>query len=215
MQREIEISTLLLPGKLCTWQFLYRNALPSRSQIYAKGENDMKIVEYKLDKKLIGLISDTHIPKRGRYIPPKVFEIFDRMGVELILHAGDLVEEKVLIELSALAPVESVAGNMDSLETREKLGEIKVIQSRDFSIAVVHGEGPRHEVADWAFNNFRNSKVDVIVFGHSHMPHVEYRENVLLVNPGSPVDPRGGSDPSCGSLFEENGVLKAKNFSLK
>ena len=175
----------------------------------------MKIVEYKLDKRRVGLISDTHIPKRGRYIPPKVFEIFDKMGVELILHAGDLVDEKVLIELSALAPVESVAGNMDPLETREKLGEIKVIQSRDFSIAVVHGEGPRQEVADWAFNSFRDSKVDVIVFGHSHMPHVEYRENVLLVNPGSPVDPRGGSDPSCGYLFEENGVLKAKNFSLK
>ena len=181
-------------------------------KINLKGES-MKIVEYKLDKKLIGLISDTHVPNRGRYIPPKVFEIFE--GMELILHAGDLVDEKVLDELKALAPVESVAGNMDLIETREKLGEKKIIQVGDFSIALMHGEGPRQEVANWAFDSFYNNKVDVIVFGHSHMPHVEYRENMLLVNPGSPVDPRGGSAPSCGCLFLEDGIFQARNISLK
>ena len=33
-------------------------------------------------------------------------------------------------------------------------------------------------------------KPDLVVFGHSHMPLYERQGNVVLFNPGSPVDPR-------------------------
>ena len=64
--------------------------------------------------KTIGLISDTHVPKRARCIPKKVFEIFET--VDYIIHAGDLVELAVVDELEQLAPVLAVHGNMDGLE---------------------------------------------------------------------------------------------------
>lgn len=42
----------------------------------------------------IGVISDTHVPVRARTLPGEVFEIF--AGVDLILHAGDLITLDVL-----------------------------------------------------------------------------------------------------------------------
>ena len=38
---------------------------------------------------LIGVISDTHIPDRSLKIPKAVFNVF--YGVDMILHAGDLI----------------------------------------------------------------------------------------------------------------------------
>ena len=32
--------------------------------------------------------------------------------------------------------------------------------------------------------------VDIVAFGHSHVPLIERRSGVLLVNPGSPTDRR-------------------------
>ena len=47
--------------------------------------------------KTVGLISDTHVPKRAMCIPKRVFEIFE--NVDYIIHAGDLVELAVVDEL--------------------------------------------------------------------------------------------------------------------
>ena len=62
--------------------------------------------------KTIGLISDTHIPKRAMCVPKRVFEIFE--NVDYIIHAGDLVELSVVDELEQIAPVLAVHGNMDT-----------------------------------------------------------------------------------------------------
>ena len=44
--------------------------------------------------KRIGVVSDTHIPTRGKILPPALFRLL--AGVDLILHAGDLVCAAVL-----------------------------------------------------------------------------------------------------------------------
>ena len=46
----------------------------------------------------LGVISDTH----GR-LRPEVFTHFD--GVDRILHAGDIGDPDILVELAAIAPV--------------------------------------------------------------------------------------------------------------
>ncbi len=61
--------------------------------------------------KIVGLISDTHVPVRARAIPKKVFAVFQ--NADFIVHAGDLVELAVIDELEQLAPVLAVHGNMD------------------------------------------------------------------------------------------------------
>ena len=46
-------------------------------------------------------------------------------------------------------------------------------------------------------------EVDILVSGHSHIAQLEKIKNVILVNPGSPTNPRL-SDPSV-ALMEING----------
>ena len=62
----------------------------------------------------VGVLSDTHVPTIVSALPPAIYDIFQ--GVDLILHAGDIVELSVLDDLRAIAPVEAVAGNVDSAE---------------------------------------------------------------------------------------------------
>ncbi len=42
--------------------------------------------------KTVGLISDTHVPKKAHYLPKKVLEIFEK--TDYIIHAGDLVRTR-------------------------------------------------------------------------------------------------------------------------
>ena len=74
--------------------------------------------------KTVGLISDTHVPKKARCIPKRVFEIFE--NVDYIIHAGDLVELAVVDELEQIAPVLAVHGNMDGLEVNSCLSKAQL-----------------------------------------------------------------------------------------
>lgn len=137
----------------------------------------------------IGVISDTHIPGRTATLPPIIFDYF--AGVDLILHTGDLVEEKVIDDLSALAPVEVVAGNNDPLSVFHRWGWKRIVEVGPWKIGMTHGHrGSAANTPDNAFRTFANEAVDVIVFGHSHKPFCEEREGILLFNAGSPTDKR-------------------------
>lgn len=148
----------------------------------------------------IGVLSDTHIPNRARQIPPVLFEIF--AGVDLLLHAGDLAEEKVLLDLQALAPLAAVAGNMDSLILQQQLGHKKILEVAGFRLGLTHGHqgSDRSKTPQRALAEFAADQVDCVVFGHSHQPFLEKINGVLLFNPGSPTDRRREPRHSCGLL---------------
>jgi hypothetical protein len=148
----------------------------------------------------IGVISDTHIPVRAKKLPAALPEIFT--GVDLILHAGDLVDRMVLDELAQIAPVEAVAGNMDPAGLVERLGRKRLIRAGDFLIGLVHGDegNPRVKTPQRALAAFTKTQVDAIVFGHSHQPFNERVGSILLFNPGSPTNRRREKFFSCGIL---------------
>ncbi|MDD5669687.1 MAG: YfcE family phosphodiesterase, partial [Candidatus Omnitrophica bacterium] len=61
----------------------------------------------------IGVISDTHVTSETKKLPPAVVDEF--RGVDMIIHAGDLVDLSVLKLLKTLCPnVKAVSGNMDN-----------------------------------------------------------------------------------------------------
>ena len=132
----------------------------------------------------IGVLSDTHIPTPHQALPAKVFELFQ--DVDLIFHAGDIVELSVLEELRALAPVEAVAGNMDGWDAQQKLPQKKVLQLGKYRVGLIHGKYKIDIQRDMILQEFEN--VDLIVYGHSHQPFWGTHGNVLFLNPGSPTD---------------------------
>jgi putative phosphoesterase len=132
----------------------------------------------------IGVLSDTHVPAIVRALPPVIFDIFK--GVDLILHAGDLVELSILDELRAIAPVEAVAGNMDDSEVHQELPTKKIIPLAGYSVGLIHG---KYQIAvQRSMIRKEFDMVDLIVYGHSHTPFWGKVDGVYFLNPGSPTD---------------------------
>jgi putative phosphoesterase len=125
---------------------------------------------------LIGLISDTH-----GLLRPEVFTVFD--GVDHILHAGDVGDADILVELEAIAPVTAVWGNTDGWELRERLPEVARVQLGGLVVVVVHGQQFGSPTPQAVVGRY--PEAGLVVFGHSHVPVVERVGAVLAVNPGS------------------------------
>ena len=148
--------------------------------------------------KIVGLISDTHIPKRAMCIPKKVFEVLK--DADFIIHAGDLVELSVIDELEQIAPVLAVHGNMDNQEVNAALPELNSLKIFDWKIGVMHdpnalqGSGKMMKIA-------KENGFNVFVYGHTHNSKIKWEGKTLYVNPGSPTDPASFMvKPSVGLL---------------
>lgn len=156
----------------------------------------------------IGVVSDTHLPRRGRQLPPQLLE--GLKGVDRILHAGDINRDWVLYELEELAPVEAVAGNTDDQDLQQWLGMKRIIRVGEVRIGLVHGHGESGTTLERARRAFRDEQVQGVVFGHSHIPFVEEREGILYLNPGSPTDKRRQEHFSFGVILVEGSRLQGE-----
>jgi hypothetical protein len=132
----------------------------------------------------VGIISDTHVPSAAARIPQDVLAAL--AGVSLILHAGDVTHQRALRQLGAIAPVEAVRGNCDSLA----LPATALVTVGGFTIGVAH-RGPWDETPDSLARLFQR-RVDCAVFGHAHVSRIARAGETLVLNPGSPTAPRDG-----------------------
>ena len=134
----------------------------------------------------VGVLSDTHVPSLVQSLPPVIFDIF--RGVDLILHAGDIVELSVLDKLRTIAPVEAVAGNMDDSEVLARLPQKKILTLGRYRVGLIHGKYKMDVQKEMVRKEF--DCVDLIVYGHSHTPFWGQIDGVYFLNPGSPTDKR-------------------------
>jgi putative phosphoesterase len=155
----------------------------------------------------IGLVADTHLlPRDGAVRLPA--ELVSALGdVDLILHAGDLCCREVLTALAGLAPVLAVRGNVDPAAIG--LPPHRVVRAGGLRVGLTHGHlGPGGSTPARVLRAFPDA--DVVVFGHSHRPVVVRRDGgPLLVNPGSPTQPRGLA-PTCALLHVGEGAPRAE-----
>lgn len=157
---------------------------------------------------MIGVISDTHMPKRALSLPKELIE--GLQGVDLILHAGDLTDESVITELEKIAPVYAVHGNVDPPELKDKLPEKRIIEYKGFRIGLTHGAGEHGSTLGRAMDAFRDEELQAIVFGHSHKPYNERINGMLIFNPGSPTDKRFEVFYSYGLIIPQETKLIGK-----
>jgi uncharacterized protein len=135
----------------------------------------------------IAIISDTHMPRRGRRLPDRC--VARLRAADLIVHAGDLITLSVLRELESYGPVVAVHGNVDDEMVRDALPETAAFDADGAQIAVVHDAGAA--AGRLARLRARFPEADAVIFGHSHLPLHEFGPDGLQIfNPGSPTDRR-------------------------
>ncbi|ABR54716.1 phosphodiesterase, MJ0936 family [Methanococcus vannielii SB] len=139
---------------------------------------------------IIGILSDTHIPKRADSLPKEIFEYF--FDVDLIIHCGDLTSKKVLEDLKKISKIIAVSGNMDNTDFPTEY-ELLI---DNFRIGIIHGNQihPRGDSLKMKYLCLENNW-DILISGHTHIPMIEEidiseNKKILLLNPGSPTVPR-------------------------
>lgn len=156
----------------------------------------------------IAVLSDTHL-RAGRTLPRFVWEHLTH--VDLIIHAGDLTHMGLIEELACVAPVRAVRGNCDGWDI--VLPDRDIVECESLRIGIIHGNAGRGKsTPERALNAFKDSPVDLIVFGHSHIPFMEWRNGILMFNPGSPTDKRREPQYSFGLLDIRQGKVQAKHL---
>lgn len=145
-----------------------------------------------MTKHRFGILSDTH-----GHVHRDIFTIFQR--VEAILHAGDVGHEGVLTELGILAPVYSVAGNMDY--STPATPPFRIEELPFGKVAITHGHRQPSDQPSRVNNlieTFSAHGVRGIIHGHSHQQFLEYKKGIFVVNPGAATKPRfGGMSSVC------------------
>jgi putative phosphoesterase len=151
----------------------------------------------------IGVISDTH-----GFLDPKIPELF--AGVEHILHAGDIGDPMIELELKFIAPVTLVTGNNDpGLSFKET--EVVTLAGRKFLIH--HIVNPRAP-ADKLKARIAKEKPDAVVFGHTHKRFCETIGGILFFNPGYAGKPKFGTERSAAILHCDEKEIRHEFISL-
>ena len=141
---------------------------------------------------LIGVISDTH-----GGLPKAALDAF--AGCDWIIHAGDICGQRILWELETVAPVIAVMGNCDWDDYGPTVHYTAAPLLDDVRFKIVHKRSGAALMAP---------ETRVVVFGHTHIPCVEWQQGVLWFNPGSATEPRGGHAASIGFIELDDGLIK-------
>jgi uncharacterized protein len=151
------------------------------------------------------VVADTHLPKRAKVLPPEVLAELE--ACEGVVHAGDWVDEATLDLLEERAAfVLGCAGNNDGPELHRRLPEVAWRELDGVRLAVVHETGPA--TGREARMDARFPDLDVLVFGHSHIPwDTTTPRGLRLLNPGSPTDRRRQPRCTYGVLGLDRGAV--------
>ena len=143
---------------------------------------------------VVGVISDTH----GLLRPEALAAL---RGADAIVHAGDIGGMEIIRALEKIAPVTFVEGNNDSRDgtdvVRVTLGGLRILLTH---ILPRPHTPHRHVLA-----SLRKEPTDVVVFGHSHLPHNEMIDGVRFFNPAS-AGPRRFDYPASVGIIDHRGA---------
>ena len=139
---------------------------------------------------LIGILSDSH----GQHLMVRrAVQLFSRLGVEHIIHCGDICGDHVFDELAG-RPLTFVWGNMDDVDSGllaylntlslTPPGSVPVrftLDGKHFAVFHGHEREFRHAEA----RGFDSLEADYVLHGHTHVPRDERMNGVRVINPGA------------------------------
>lgn len=119
--------------------------------------------------------------------------------VDLWLHTGDYAADANILYNGTGIETVCVRGNCDLIDDDNKIDEF--LEFEGYKIWLTHGhryiaDNIKADLGYWAKQLGQN----IVIYGHTHVPMFEYYAETILINPGSPTRPRGGSK-SCFAIL--------------
>lgn len=155
------------------------------------------------NKMKILVFSDSH-----RYLRNMTKVLQTHMSdTDLIIHLGDNISDTTLFtQLCPHIANINISGNCDfsmsNIESTFKLGKT------DITAFACHGH--YYNVKNGTDSLLREAKkqnAKIALFGHTHISHLEERDGILLINPGSISQPRGIEGASYAIINIENNII--------
>ncbi len=132
----------------------------------------------------IGVVSDTHNNLKN---VGHIVELFNRYGVERVIHTGDITQAKTLDVFSRLsAPLWGVYGNNDQeREALEAAARTHGFHFQDPPVELVWHDRHILLVHDpLEFQGVLSAHHDLALHGHTHLHRFERRAEQVFFNPG-------------------------------
>ena len=148
----------------------------------------------------VGIISDTH-----GYLDAQAVKSLK--GVDLIVHAGDIDTPEVLNLLKEVAPVTAVRGNMDRGPWANELPTTELISVDRTMLFALHDLN-RLDLDPSA------AGIHAVIHGHSHRPHMQTKNGVVFINPGSASQPRHNHPPTVAIVSVRDRFLEVEFVDL-
>ena len=129
------------------------------------------------------VVSDTH-GHAERLVPT----LKQAGKIDLLIHCGDIEGQENYIRKAAGCPCYMVAGNND---WSSRLDREITTNIDDYKVMITHGH--RYGVSlgvEHLLDEARSRGASWCLFGHTHKPLIDIRQNVVLLNPGSLSYPR-------------------------
>lgn len=135
----------------------------------------------------LGVVSDSH--GHGLWLE-RYLELCKRERYDAVFHLGDYDSDARWLEHRLDIPLFSVAGNCDMFSKKARMAEAAYGSHR---ILAVHGHLQDVKYGYDRLSYFaEDRRATIALFGHTHVPCVEWMGSVLLVNPGALMDGRYG-----------------------
>jgi putative phosphoesterase len=159
----------------------------------------------------IAIISDTHMPRDRRRLPPACQALLRES--DLIVHAGDFASLSVLHQLESYGAVVAVHGNVDDAGLRVRLPSTTLVEAGRARIGLVHDAGPARGRIARMRGLFPDA--EAVVFGHSHLPlHDRAPDGFQIFNPGSPTERRRAQAHTMGLARVHGGRIDFELVTL-
>jgi len=138
------------------------------------------------------------MPRMSKKLPEQLKMELETSNV--VFHTGDWQTIEVAEALREYAPVKGVVGNVDGEEIRKSFPERLIVELPGLRVGITHGHGKGKTTEKRAMDTFKNESIDLLIYGHSHIPVHKKVGNLTLFNPGSPTDKRKQPSFSFGIL---------------
>lgn len=155
------------------------------------------------------IISDTH-----GCINNIIKNIKDNYNPDSLIHLGDYVEDGIKLGKALNIPTTIVRGNGDCY--RNDFNDEEVMEINGKRLFLTHGHKYR---VNFGINNlcYKGQEVgaDYVLFGHTHVPIIEKVGNMIIMNPGSPILPRGYDKKKTIGMIEIGDSIQENIIEIK